>query len=494
VKKRAPCYDVPLWHRTLWEDQAEAPEWAEEFRELAKQGDAKVAGFSDTLVPELFHRFYAEYPREIPVDKIKKSAEMRRRLHNLASELPYFKSLSKRTNRDALWSAMATMSIAGQLAKTLPEPECKGPPRPDVEQFEQLLAAMQRSPDCNVILPTGKPTGSMKDVEKGLDEAQVELAKQTASINESAVRQAYRAACDEAQDHIDECSDALDALGMGEGSATSGRVDPMLAVRVAKRVQNSARLRQIVEMAGRLKSTARAKRATKSEYARSELIGVEPTGEISRLLPSELGHLGHPLRSVDLIRRLGERSALGYQVRGKEKAAKGPIVVGLDCSGSMSGPKDVWANAIALAILDIARAEGRAYKLITYNGAVVNSIGADDPKKVPTDKLLEVLSQSPFGGCDLDVPIAPCLDAVEQAMKTGGVLKRADVILVTDAIAKTIGAKEAVARADRLGAHVYGILVGSNRGATLAAWTHEVVAIADVTRDTPATDMLFGSL
>jgi uncharacterized protein with von Willebrand factor type A (vWA) domain len=46
------------------------------------------------------------------------------------------------------------------------------------------------------------------------------------------------------------------------------------------------------------------------------------------------------------------------------------LVACLDKSGSMAGQPDLWATAVALALLDQARHEHRPFALLGFDGAV----------------------------------------------------------------------------------------------------------------------------
>jgi len=68
--------------------------------------------------------------------------------------------------------------------------------------------------------------------------------------------------------------------------------------------------------------------------------------------------------------RAVQRQVLQYQLSGNEVLGRGPLVLLLDKSGSMEGPKDTWATALALALLEHAHAERRPFALIDFNGSV----------------------------------------------------------------------------------------------------------------------------
>ena len=53
-----------------------------------------------------------------------------------------------------------------------------------------------------------------------------------------------------------------------------------------------------------------------------------------------------------------------YLLSGNEPLGKGPLVVLLDKSGSMDGPRDIWATALSLALLDQAHRERRPFALV----------------------------------------------------------------------------------------------------------------------------------
>jgi len=477
---RESCFQVPAWHRELLAEYATA---TPEVARVSALGETKVAGFGDGFVPELYHRLYSESPNEVPVEARGAAAAVRAKLHDLASELPEFDTLRKQTLRDPLWSGMAATAIGESVASTLPDR--KDEPPPDADAADRILDGMKDLAEQGAVGPeqVGKAAGEAYKAAEG-------VAAQAGGLDESKVRQALRGAIAGAQEAIDDAQAAAAALGYGPGTAAGGTLNPGVALALARKVKNSTKLQKIIELAGRLQATARAKRATRSEYARSELVGVEQTGDVARLLPTELSALGDPTRATDLLRRVIERSALGYKLRGTDKAAKGPIVIALDISGSMHGDKDTWGKAVVLALLDSARRDKRSFGVILFNGAVVEELRAPKVDLVDPVKLLDLLSREPFGGTDFDVPIVAALDFVEKQT----VFHRADVVLVTDAVARSDGAAALLARANKLGAHIYGVLIGGSGEAVLKSYCHEVARIDDVSRDTAAVDLVFDKI
>ena len=480
---REACFDVPAYHHALLAEYAAA---TPEVARVSKAGETKAAGFGDAYVPELYHRLYSASPNEVPAAERAPAAAVRGRLHDLASELPEFATLRKQTVRDPLWAGMAATALAESVASALPD---RGPdaPAPDAEAALRILDGMKDLADEGAVGPE-----QVGDAAGKAFAATDAVGQQAASLDDSKIRQALRGAVESAQEQIDAAQAALSVLsgGAGTGTGAGSITSPRVALELARRVKNSAKLAKIIALAGRLQATARAKRATRSQYARSEITGVEQTGDVSRLLPIELAGLGHPVLCTDVLRKVTEGTAMGYKVAGKEKSTKGPIVVALDISGSMAGDKDCWAKAVVLALLDTARAEKRGFGVILFNGAVVAELRAPKAEAVSPAQILDLLSHDPRGGTDFDAPILAALDFVEKQVA----FTKADIVLVTDAEIGTDGATASRARADKVGATVYGILIGRRGAAALKAYCHEVATIDDVSRDTAATDLVFSKI
>jgi len=108
----------------------------------------------------------------------------------------------------------------------------------------------------------------------------------------------------------------------------------------------------------------------KATHGLDDVVGVEPGGDVGRLLPSELARLMIPELELDTLRRIAERQALCREHHATESVGKGPIIVSIDESGSMEGEKAHTAKALALALAWIARRQRRWCGLVAYSGDV----------------------------------------------------------------------------------------------------------------------------
>ena len=480
--KRAPCFDVPAWHEVLWAEEREAF-LDEDFpaREQFKGeriGDSRVAGFSDSFVPELFHRLYAETPAELPPEERAPAAAMRSRVHELVSELPEFEHLRAQTKRSIEAAAAATKIITDAVAAMLPAPEAGRDYKYriyDADKGARVLAGLLELEKIG-----GATKADIDQLEESLSTAEKALATQAGALDASALRSKLREAIAAAEEGIEVGAAGTAAFGV---DATS---DPTTARQLAKVLATSPKLRAIAKLAGRMRSVARQKRATKSEYARSELVGIEQVGSFDRLLPAELGALGDSLRGADLVRRVFERSALGYKLEGKEAQDQGPIIMLIDNSGSMAedgSKKEIWAKAIMLAVAEIARKEKRAFAVCFFNAYPTGKHIRPD-----SAQLIDMCADASGGGTCFGPAVRWGLDVVAREA-----FKKGDIVLVTDG--EPSDSPEGLRdQAKAAGVKILGIGIGMSYASALPAWTDEHTVIDDLAKDDAATSLLFEGL
>jgi uncharacterized protein with von Willebrand factor type A (vWA) domain len=234
-------------------------------------------------------------------------------------------------------------------------------------------------------------------------------------------------AVSEARAGVEDLRDAAAALGMGEGSPGSN--DPARIAALYKRVRNDPGLKRICELAGRFRRVAQSRQRQKAIHGSDEVVGVEPGGELSRVLPSELVKWTSPELELDTLRRLAERQLLSREVRSIPLVGKGPILVCVDESGSMEGEKAHAAKGLSLALAWIARRQKRWAGLIAYSGDSGERLLALPPGHWDEEKLAEWLSAFIGRGSDLDVPLRELPRMYEQIRAPRGIT---DVVMITD--------------------------------------------------------------
>lgn len=222
----------------------------------------------------------------------------------------------------------------------------------------------------------------------------------------------------------------------------------------------------------------------RSEESPEETRGLTRSGDISRMLPIEARLLVSSRRKEKMgspstvSRRLfmakrAERMLLSYERTGwienepskvtdrlelRPASEMGPIIVCLDTSASMLGPRETVAKSLTLECMRGAIRQQRKCIVYAFSGPEnVMEIELDiGPQSIT--KLLGFLTMSFSGGTDVDAPLALSLERLRQEE-----WNLADILMVTDGEIplpdEDILQKLNVAKED-LGLSVHGLLVG----------------------------------
>jgi uncharacterized protein with von Willebrand factor type A (vWA) domain len=236
---------------------------------------------------------------------------------------------------------------------------------------------------------------------------------------------------------LERAEERLDAWGTGVGAP--GRMSPAERLELGERLARNPNLQRLADLVGAMRHFALAERRHRFERAVDELHAVRHAGDLAHLLPSELAHLLHPVRRLDFLRRFTEGEILAYDLRGEERRGRGPLVVCLDGSSSMAGDKELWSKAVALTLLEIARREGRAFRVLYFSSreAPLRAFEclprARRGKKpvgraaVAFPEVVALCEYFPGGGTDFEKPLEEARAVLEETPYRGG-----DVVLVTD--------------------------------------------------------------
>jgi len=177
-----------------------------------------------------------------------------------------------------------------------------------------------------------------------------------------------------------------------------------------------------------------------------ETRGLTRSDDISRLLPSEAATLarGRRVRQSRLLffAKLAEKALQTYERDGwgeyvtqivperreiRPTADRGPILLCVDTSGSMRGPRETVAKALALECMRAARAQERGCYVFAFAGpqeVAELSLGTD---MAAVHNLLGFLEKVFNGGSDFNEPVRRCLDRLHTAAWANS-----DILLVSD--------------------------------------------------------------
>lgn len=307
-------------------------------------------------------------------------------MHTLM-ESPDFQQMRQSTCQNLLASEMATVQVAREFA-SLQEKDKQDPPK----------ASLDGQPDGNLLASTAK----------ALAAAQQEV------------------------DAVDEMEKALgQAAGLGQGDAAqSANLDKIRSA--FQRLKNSRRLKDIFDKAGSYRRAAKAIQNSKTKHGYDDMVGVEMAGDVDRLVTDELAFLGDEDLEMETLRRIVENQAMCLEYEGVEQLAKGPVVVVVDESGSMSGDRIANAKALALSLAWIAKHQKRWCALVGFSGGTEGVLCVLKPGKWNETELMNWLDHFYAGGTTLDVPLDVLPNKYWQQMQAPK--GKTDIIIITDAL------------------------------------------------------------
>lgn len=466
------------WTRYIWRHHVEP---ADDVKTVLDEGAKRFETFP-AFGRELFGRLFS--PKEERVEQVRPEDAWQVRAHEELGQLPGWSSLVRRATGDKLLAATAATAMAEKVLARLPAPP---EPLADAEVIRGRVRGLVRM--------VREGVGDSEELERLLVQArqrgQAAVAAACAyaeGLDESVLRDALREAVAAAHGQLDEVEAELAGFcGWGQGEMRpGGDVDEKASL--AALLKKNEKLRRLGVMAGRMRRIAMIKRRTRSKHARDEVSDIERGSDLARALPSELAKLGHPVLALDFARGYVEGSLAQYRLHGRERQGRGPVVICIDSSGSMEGPKELWSKSVALALLELAVADKRRCRIVQFDDDVRR---VDDfvPGKIDGRAVMEAMAPFFGGGTDFEKPLTKAMEAINDDIW----LKQADVILITDGEAEVTNAFRA-SWAEGRRKHevtVFAVAIGGDAPAVLNQIADQLVGLNDLADDGAALQTLF---
>lgn len=380
------------------------------------------------------------------------------------------KFMSQRDLRD-LWDIQKQEEIVGQKmeeydnADTIPEDELS----------EEGKKALQKAKE--------KMAGEVQGAEALLRHKTTQLKEDLKQIEGQASQRLQAEAIKVAQqleDATEEAETWGNAIGSGEKSPPGQKLE------LGRRLAGNEKLKKLAKMVGRMKFHALALRKKVFERSTEELLEVEQGDALHRLLPHEMLSLHHPVLRKDFYRRFLDQELIQYSLRGVEEKGKGPMVVCLDGSSSMSGDKEIWSKAVALTLLEIARKQRRRFRSICFSSAEtplqVLEMNPRDRYEVETKTIMDLAEYFPGGGTDFQKPLDAALECLQESR-----FKKGDIIFITDGECQVSPewAENFREQKEKLGFSLFSILIdmGPAQLGTLKEFSDRITTIKQLTGD-----------
>lgn len=245
---------------------------------------------------------------------------------------------------------------------------------------------------------------------------------------------AAASALQNAKQQTNSMQQAMDGFGCNDGQGANGMRDANRVRNMLKKIQGSHNLRKILEMAGRFKLVAQSYQKRKITVGNDELHGTTLGSYLPRVLPAEFAYYHHPKLRKLFLSRLIENNLMSRDIRAHEQVARGPVVVVIDESGSMSGERIDTAKAMMLAMGWIARRQKRWFGVAAFSDRGQGRFAMFPSGNWDEQEMMKWLEAFIGGGTDLHVPFIQLPEFLESQKSRGCPVGKMDMILITDGI------------------------------------------------------------
>ncbi len=409
-------------------------ERSKELLETSESGEKEYPQFPE-LMQDTFDALYKNDPVMTEEWKMKPDYLLNSEIVKKLIESARYNELRVITQLDELSSALGTELMSQQLLEWLKEAK---------EQRAALDALIQAAGDLDSAQKgesgeegeesdqEGKANSSKKmTLEEAMKHYEEAMKNFQVSTEERQFVQGIERIASKVKDSVRETSEMISNWGL-ERSGSYSKRPVNQKMELLNKLRSSAKLQQIARLAGRYRRLALQTKREQVKRGMDEQHSITQGKDLGRLIPTEWMRLKHPLTKKMFKSDFIEGKTLVYEIRGKEKKAKGPIITCIDESGSMSGLPEVWAKSVALALLEIAREQKRDFYVIHFSsGARMEQLHTNEFLKenlFDIEQMIDMAEYFECGGTEFEPP----LDWARTKIGEGKQWKKADIIFVTD--------------------------------------------------------------
>jgi len=389
----------------------------------------------DPLIFDTFNAFYKYSPKFYNDSEIQEEYLINKEVLKKAINTEEYQKLRTITKLDEVNSAVATVTFVQTVIQELIKrnPKIQEQIQQIQQQRNQMLKTLQQIAQLQSQLPQ-LPKHQRQQAQKQLNQLQQQLNQIQQNINQQAqnlkkqvTQIAVSKAIQKAREKAQEMNQTIQALSWGRESSTLQKVPAEERFKLANALLRSKKLLELAKLLGRFKHLAITTKKQKIKRQVSEIYEISIGNNLQHVIPTELAKLQHPLLKLDFLKRFAEKQLIQYSLRSKDTLAKGDFIVCLDLSGSMSGERELWAKAVALATLEIAIREKRGWALITFSENVKSVRKFDKKQKPSISEILEIAEEFYGGGTNFELPLSKAVELLEH-----GFSKKADILFITD--------------------------------------------------------------
>lgn len=249
-----------------------------------------------------------------------------------------------------------------------------------------------------------------------------EIVEASSLKNDEKIDERVQKAIKKTIDKVHEIQDALDSFGTEDGrpKTIEGKTE------LIKKVNNNPKFKNMAQLIGKMRRLAKSELNKKFTSGMGERVGIEYGNKINKVLGSEFAYLVNDASRTLFIKKMADKKLKQYKERAIEFKGRGHVVFMVDESGSTAGGKELWAKALAIALMDIAVKDHRNFGFIPFS-TEVGDCHHINQENYSDDVVLQICNSFIGGGTDFTAPILKAIEFIEMDE-----YQNADIVFITD--------------------------------------------------------------
>ena len=421
---------------------------------LAAKDLQEAAHTGSECMSDTFLELFKVNPELKPGNEIRPSYQINQKVMQEFTDDQEYDSLHNSSMGDPIAAGLASALLEPQLESIFEKLEKEQEKAQQIEQ--QLLQFEDMSMDAQQIAENLAndvySEQEAKDYQKELDSLNEQLDALEDSLNQDsqdlaeALNQQTNQIGAGVSKAISQAKETMDTLDEADGWSFSqgsvAKMDPAARLELAKKLQTD-KFKMMADVFGRMQDVAMSSQLERVNYVPEEIYDLQQGNHLEHLIPTEIAYASDDVLVYDFMRRYVENSLIEYALRGTETVNKGGIIILEDASGSMSGTREIYAKAIALALLKIAQMQSRPFHSIMFSGPGSLVEFEWDTSKVPVemtlgnqtsygiDAVVKYAEAKMSGGTDFMTPLSKALSILDKQFSETGATD-ADIVFLTD--------------------------------------------------------------
>lgn len=466
----------------------ELKEHSPKLLETEEKGTKEYGQFPE-LQQDLYDALFKYEPELNDLSAMKRDFLLNRKIMEQMMELQRYKELRAITQLDIVNSTIGTELLSDEAMKLVKELKKEREALQDmVDAGNSMDAAQQAAQGQGQGEDTDGTGGEARSQEElDLEEAEKRYEEAMEHFEELTERKDFEKAVNQmiakVKDTVKETSEMISNWGL-ERSESFQKKSPHEKMELLNKLRNSEKLKKIAKLAGRYRKLAQVHRKEKVKQGLDSVYSLKQGNDISQLIPSEIMRLLTPATRKQFLLDLLEGKTLQYEIEGKQKKGKGPIICCIDSSGSMDGVPEIFAKAVALVLLEIAKEQKRDFYCIHFSSGWRNqNLHTNEFLKADSfnvEELLDLASYFEGGGTEFSPP----LDLARQKIGSDKLYDKADIVFITDgeSVVQDSWLKEYKEWKSSNKVNIYSVLIDSydNSVATIRKFSDRVDKLSNV--------------